>query len=82
MTLFEHAEDYDAHPPHTWTVERVTRGRAVEYRVMIEPGRCADTEGTRADAQRLIDRPNSWLRRRYETEKASARANERAAVLV
>lgn len=81
MNLFDLPEQYEAHPPRTWTVERRAQGRTVEYRVMIAPGRCADTEGTRADAQRVIDRPDSWLRRQYDKEAAAALSRDGAAVL-
>ena len=48
---------------------------------MIAPGRCADSEGTRADAQRVIDRPDSWLRRQYDKEAAAVLSGSGAAVL-
>jgi len=79
MSLFARPEQYDANPPETWTVTRLDRDR---FAVIVEPnGAPADTHNTRADAQRVIDRPDSWLRRRYEKERAAVLAGSGAAVL-
>lgn len=81
-TLFDTPEKYDLHPPETWTVVREAVGRATYYRVFIGNGSgWVDSFPARADAQRVIDSPSSWLRKRYEKEKAARLTSERAAVL-
>lgn len=79
VSLYDRPEKYAANPPATWTVARLGRDR---FAVIIEPvGLPADTHNTRADAQRVIDRPDSWLRRRYEKEAAAVLDGDRAGVL-
>lgn len=79
VSLYDRPEKYAANPPATWTVARLSRDR---FAVIIEPGGLpADTHNTRADAQRVIDRPDSWLRRRYDKEAAAVRSGDGAAVL-
>lgn len=71
MSLFATPEAHAANPPESWTVERIAgNGARAKFGLVIEPGAGpAETFGTRQDAERAKNNPQSWLRSLYEKER-------------